>query len=325
MDKNLASLLVEDAPAPQGKADDQEKVLDDDEQTDDEPDPQDDVSDEAPSDDDDEGPETYRLKVDGAEIDVTLDELVQSYQIDGAARKRLQEATEVQRRAAEEGREIGYREGRARADEEVNAITSIRAQLNELVGAMGQRMFAPQVERPAPEMQAVDPIGYLQQMDAWREEQGKLQQLQGRVANFVRQHEQMVENQRRQVMSDNQRQLLTKRPELVDRQQQAAFTANVRLAQSAVGLSNEEVNSFPDHRGLLVLDMLGAYIARDRQGGKTPAQRVVADVRAPLAPGTVTYKRTKAQKQRRADRDRAKASGDYRDVAKLLITDAPKR
>jgi len=46
---------------------------------------------------------------------------------------------------------------------------------------------------------------------------------------------------------------------------------------------------------------------------------VVQKAKKTLRPGAQKAVRTGKQKQRRADRDRAAKTGDYRDVAKLLV------
>ena len=269
--------------------------------------------------------DAFTLTIDGEERQVSVDELVQSYQIDGAARKRLQEATEMRTRAVEEGRAEGMSSASAEIETGRTEITQQRAQLGELIGLVGPQLFAPRVNRPDPSMEHSDPIGFLTDMERWRQDQGRIQGLQQQLSAATIQQREQVEDQKAQAMANNRHQLSTKRPDLADPTKQAAFTQNVRVAQEAVGFTNAEVNAFPDHRGLLILDMLGERLAREQAGGPDPAQRVLAKTKTPMAPQAVQYKRTKVQKQRRADHDRAKKSGDYRDVAKLLMTEAPKR
>ena len=56
--------------------------------------------------DDEEAPKTFTVKVDGKETEVTEDEQVKAYQIDSAAQKRLQEATETRRAVEQERAEL---------------------------------------------------------------------------------------------------------------------------------------------------------------------------------------------------------------------------
>lgn len=267
--------------------------------------------------------EIVTLTIDGEDHEVSFDDLVQSYQIDGSARKRLQEATEMRKSAVEVGRQEGLASAQVEIETGRQEMQTARTELSELIALVGPNLFQPQVAQPDPAMERQDPLGYLSQMERWRGDQARLQNLQQNLVQQTQAQRDQVARQQTQVRDENRRQLMIKRPDLQAPEASAAFTKNVRTAQEAVGFTTEEVNAFPDHRGLMLLDMLGTFIARDTAGGLTPAQRVVQKGRKPMSPQATTYKRSAAQKQKRATTDKARATGDYRDVAKTLMVRKP--
>lgn len=298
--------------------------------------PPDDVDEEVPdgSEDDedleDPGPlddtiESFTFKVDGVETTATVEELISNYSIDGAARKRLQEATEARTVAREEGIAEGRQEAETLVTTRTQELDTMRQQFAGVIGMVGQQLFAPQVQPPDPAMDATDPIGYMQAKDRYRDDQMRIRQLQANVTNAVQQQNQQLETARQERQAAQGQQLRTKRPDLAEEKNVKAFTHSVRAAQNHVGFTQDEVDNFPDHRGLLLMELAGKYLALQNQEGPTPAQRIVAKAKKPITPGGVTYQRNIKQKRRRVDRERATASGDYKDIAKLLIQDAPER
>ncbi len=100
----------------------------------------------------------------------------------------------------------------------------------------------------------------------------------------------------------------------------------MRAAQDHFGFTAAEIDAFPDHRGLLALEYAGRALRAETAEGLTPAQRVVKKAKGKvMAPGAVTHNRSVVKKQRVAERKQAQTTGDYRDVAKLLVQSAPKR
>lgn len=302
----------------------------DDVQTGDDAEDVDDDEEQASSEDDDPDPEevsgdSYTFKVDGEDVTVSVEDLIRNYSIDGAAQKRLQEATEARKAATESGYREGMETARAEIQTRSTELENMRQEFSDVVGFVGQQLFAAQVERPDPAMEVTDPIGYLSKMEAWRQEQGRLQAMQQQITEFAAnqgQHTQKLRAERQQM---ERLALREKRPELMDHTIAREFTSDVRRAQNALGMSQAEVDNFPDHRGLLALELAGKFLKMAHGDAPTPAQKIVKATgkKKSLRPGAVTYQRSSKQKARRADRDKAKASGSYKDVAKLLIQDAP--
>lgn len=281
------------------------------------------LEDEEPSEDDeqpgDDSGDEYTFKVNGEEVTVSVDDLIKNYSIGSTAQQRLQEATEMRKQAQTHG----YTEGMEAAKEVIHSerqgLDSMRQQLSGILDHIGPQLFQPQVQQPDPAMQQHDPIGYLTQVEAFRQDQMRLQGLKQTLGGAAQKMAE-ADAQRLQHTQQNERiALRQKRPDLADPEKAKAFTADVRSAQTALGFTQAEIDAFPDHRGLLVLEMAGKYLALQNGKGDTPAQRVIKKAGKTLKPGGVTVQRSQKQKQRRANMDRAKQTGSVSDVAKTLI------
>jgi hypothetical protein len=321
-----------------GSEDDAPQIADDNNQDDTAIEDQSDLNEEFNNDDEDagedsdpsdDGADNFTFKVDGEEVTVSAQDLIKSYSFDGAAQKRLQEATEARKTAAETGRTEGMREAQVLIESQTQEINESRKQLSQLVGLVGGELFAPQVAQPNPELQISDPIGYLTQMEAWRSDQGRISQMQQQIVNATQGQNDQAAQKREQVQEQQRVALTQKRPELRQPEEAKAFTNNVRTAQEKFGFTAEEVNNFPDHRALLLLEYVGKQMAQfEGEGQLTPAQRVVEKARRkPMAPSSaaVSYQRSTKQKQARSNRERAQKTGSVQDVARTLIQSAPQK
>src|SRR6478735_386879 len=166
--------------------------------------------------------EVFTLRIEGKDHEVSLDELIQSYQISSAARLRLQEATQARAAAVEEGRTEGLRVAQAEIEDTRQSFDRTRQQLSQLVGIIGQQLFAPQVGRPDPSMEDADPIGYLTAVNRWREDQARIQGLQMQIAQITEGQRAEMAAQEREIQVQNRNALLQKRPDLRDPERQRA-------------------------------------------------------------------------------------------------------
>lgn len=286
----------------------------------------DDTEDEDPDEDDGSTEvDTYIIKRDGEEVTATIDELIAEFSIGSTARKRLEEATAIRAQAEETGRAEGMQQAEVQIATRTAEVDSAREQLSQLFGIVGNEIFSPRVARPDQNMQETDPLGYVSAMENWREDQARINGVQQQIASMTQEQNRLMEQRKAEIKREQQLSLSRKRPELAEPEKAKAFTADVRLAQEHFGFTGEEVNAFPDHRGLLVLEFVGQTLAKLNATGPTPAQKIVQKAKVKtMKPGAVAHKRSAVQKQTRANRDRARQSGDHRDVAATLIVDAPR-
>ncbi len=272
-------------------------------------------------DDLEEGIDFFRLTVEGEEVEATLDELKTSYQLRAAAQKRLNEATTIRAAAEEEGRRAGMDAAQAEITQTREAMNSANTALQTVLQAVGQEMFTPRVQPPDPALRETDPIRYHNQRDDYAAEVERIRGLEATVGKYMANASTQQAQRAQQMRLEQGRLLRNEREDLRTQEGQQLFTAHVRAAQNAVGFTQEEVDAYPDRRGLLVLEMAGKYL--ESVGAiqqDSPQSKVVRKAKKTMRPGANRpSQQTRRQKQRRADRDRAAQTGDYRDVAKLLV------
>lgn len=330
MDTNdiTASLIVDaepTTPEPEAPvADEEQEVIADDAGTDQDVETDDEIEDEDLAPEIETG-ESYTFKVDGQELTVSTEDLIKAYSLEGATQNRLQEASKMRATAIEEGRAEGLKSAQAEIETKTRELATAQQELSATIGLMGNELFAPKVPPPDPELRNTDPLGYSLAVTDWQQDQGRIQGLQQQLVQASQQQSQKMAALKAEAEQAQKNALRQKRPDLQDAATAQTFTSNVRLASEKLGFSIDEVNAVSDHRILLALDQIGVMFAGQQAEGPTPAQRIVEKAKKTLTPGAVVYKRNAAQKKRRAERDTAKSSGSYKDVAKLLITDAPRK
>jgi hypothetical protein len=204
--------------------------------------------------------EYYTVKVDGEEKDVTADELVKSYQLEQAAQKRMQEASEV----------------RKNSEAEMQAMMQQREQyaqaLNELQANLKSATDKPQEYWD--KLYTDDPIEYMRQRESARDQKDAAEQvaLTQQKLEAERQKELSAQNQAR--LQQEQEKLLQalpewKDPEVADREKQAIIT----YSQRNLGFSEAEISNMTDSRGVIAIRK--AYLYDQLMENKPAAQKKV--------------------------------------------------
>lgn len=271
----------------------------------------------------------YRVKVAGEDREVTLSELLKSYSGEGAIAKRLQEATEA-RNEAERARDIAIEQERVAAREtiqkEAEALRTQAQQLAAVYQHYGQALLAPQVELPDPQMQQTDPIRYLTQMEAYRQDQDRLRAQQAHMQEVVQQAEALEAQQRADFAREEVQRMIEEVPAMANPEYRKAQAGRVFEIGRAVGFTDAEIKKYATDRRVIYLAMLAAQgaeaIMGTRNGGKpTVTPKAGQPTSKPAMPRAAngTFK-----KKSEATVERAKSTGDYRDVAKTMLVRAPR-
>jgi myosin heavy subunit len=266
------------------------------------------------------------VKVDGELMHIRLSELKSSYSGDQVIAKRLQEATEA-RNDAVRARDVAVEQERHAARDVVqHEVETLRTQTSQLAAVYqhyGQALLQPTVQAPNEAMRAADPIGYLTQMDAYRHDQGRLQAQAAHMQEVVRQAELQEEQRKREYRQEQFQALVQEVPAMADEGYRRAQVTRVMGIGQAVGFTEAEIRMYSNDRRVIYLAMLAAKGAEDmiktRKGGVPTVK-----VKAAAPPQKATIRAANGQyKQRDAALEQAKSSGDYRDVAKTLLVNAP--
>jgi len=255
--------------------------------------------------DGEEAPQTkHRVKVDGQEQEVTLDDLKRSFAGQGYIQKRMQETAEIRKE-----NEATY-----------HALTQERAQLAQSL-AVVQQQFAANVSAkpPSRELLKTDPIRYLEEDAAYRDNMEQSQALAQHQA-YLQYHQSEQQAQAHGIYLSEQAQLLTQRiPDFADAKKAGDLKAKlIETGNQVYGFSADELNQVSDARHVQVLHDAMRY--RQLMAGKASMQEKVAQVNRPMVrPGA---KRTETDSSRTSDqknRARMKSTGSVDDVAKFLL------
>jgi hypothetical protein len=309
---SVASLLVND-PVEDEDQDDEAALADDADADEAEPDdlPEDEAQaeddgeqDEADDDEDDGGEElsgTVRVKVDGEEIEVTLDDLKRAYAGQGYIQKRMREVAEVRKEA-----EAVY-----------TALNQERAQLAQTLAAYQQQMQQVGMpQKPSKELLESDPITYFEKMEAYREATEAHQAREAQRYALERQQAELSQRAHMAVLQEQAQLLAQAIPEFADAEKAGKLKQDIVRSASNYGFSPEELGGVVDARQVQVLYDAMRY--RQLMAGKQKVTEKVANARPVIKPGVA---RTATQgKKAAADKVRArmKQTGSVDDVAAFL-------
>jgi len=214
-----------------------------------------------------EQPQTFTVKVDGKEVDVTLDELQKGY-------SRTQDYTRKTQQIAEVRKQV---------EQETQAVRAERQQYAQLLGALQAQL---QVSEPQVDLERLyneDPIEWVRQKEVLRERQEKayaIQAEQQRLSYVGQQEQQRAMEEHLESQKDA---LLAALPEWRDPKKAKAEKALVLESAKSVGFSDEDLKSVYDHRLVLLLRKAAMYdqMVSKRQGIKP----VVNNGPRPAKPG----------------------------------------
>ena len=214
-----------------------------------------------------EQPQTFTVKVDGKEVDVTLDELQKGY-------SRTQDYTRKTQQIAEVRKQV---------EQETQAVRAERQQYAQLLGALQAQL---QVSEPQVDLDRLyneDPIEWVRQKEVLRDRQEKayaIQAEQQRLSQLSQQEQQRAMEEHLESQKDA---LLAALPEWKDPKKAKAEKALVLESAKSVGFSDEDLKSVYDHRLVLLLRKAAMYdqMVSKRQGIKP----VVNNGPRPAKPG----------------------------------------
>ena len=258
------------------------------------------------SDEDDggEASQRFKVKVDGQELEVTLDDLKRSFAGQGYIQKRMQEVAAVRKEA-----EAVY-----------NSLNEERAQLAQALAVYQQQLSAAgNPQPPSKELLKTDPIRYLEEEAAYREQMEQRQALSQQQAILMQQQSEQQKRAYAAYLAE-QAQLLTQRiPEFADAKKAGELKrALIETGAQHYGFSPDELQAVSDARHVQVLHDAMRY--RQLMAGKERVQEKVAQVNRPVVrPGAKRPETTGKQIEAKKAAARMKSTGSVDDVAAFLL------
>lgn len=273
------------------------------EEEDDDSEELDDSEDEDYEDDDaeeaDEEPETYTVKVDGEEVQVSLDELKQGYSGQKYVQKGMQQAAEARKQA-----EAVY------AD-----LMRGRQELAQIIEQARHGKLVPP-QPPSRELLDSDPIEYMSQQAAYSDKMNEYQQMSQEVQQQLQMQAQHEERAKQQYMAVEAQKLVEKMPELADSEKAGKFKDNLlNGAKKYFGYTPEQVAMVGNHQDLLTLNYAIKYA--EMMEGKEQVAKKVKKAKPVVKAGAKKTKSNRSDRQKALDKVRK--TGSDMDALSALI------
>ena len=251
----------------------------------------------------------YAVTVNGAEQEVSLDELMKGYSRQSDYTRKTQEVSEQRKEfdAMKQNMAQEYQQIQAERQQYTQALQSL------MEGSMaGIDQFA-NVDWEV--LKETDPIEYVTRKEEFREAQEKVQNLQREQHMAQQRHHAQSQHEHRQMLQQETTALVTALPEWGDSSKQPDIAKNIRSYATENGFTKEELDSLVDHRSILVL--LKAQKYDQLQNSDVRGKKLKNKPRV-IRSGTGGSKKSDSKSQRAVKMKRLQSTGHVDDAASIL-------
>jgi len=231
-----------EAQLPDEGAAGDEELLDDADASSDETDPE--QSEEEGDSEEEEQPQVFTVKVDGKEVEVTLDELQKGYSRTQDYTRKTQQIAEVRKQTEAELQEV-----RAEREQYAQLLGALQAQV--------QQAAQPQVDWDR--LYQEDPIEWVRQREVMRENQEKAAAIQSEQQRLAQLSQQEQAKQREALLAQEQEALLAAIPEWKDSKKAQAEKAMLVQFGQKIGFTPDDLKNVVDHRAVVMLRKAALY------------------------------------------------------------------
>ena len=241
---------------------------------------------------------TYKVKVAGQELDVTLDELRNGYSRDADYRQKTEELSHQRKQFQSESE-------KQRQD--------YSQKLNEL----NQRLSTAQVDLNA-EINSAD-LDKLYEEDPTEaaKVERKLKKKQDALNQSLQQTQAEQKEQFSSFLQDQQRKLVSKMPEFSDPAKASSLKANMKSTLNNYGFNDQEVAQVYDHRIVMLVNDAMKY--RSMQNSKPNIAKKITKPSKPFSSGVKQGKSEANLKLRRDKFSRLKKSGSMKAAQDVFL------
>ena len=225
----------------EGAAGDEELLTDadaDDNETDSE------QSDEDGDSEEEDQPQVFTVKVDGKEVEVTLDELQKGYSRTQDYTRKTQQIAEVRKQTEAELQEV-----RAEREQYAQLLGALQAQV--------QQAAQPQVDWDR--LYQEDPIEWVRQRELARENQEKAAAIQSEQQRLAQLSQREQLQQREALLAQEQEALVAAIPEWKDAKKAQAEKAMLVQFGQKIGFTPDDLKNVVDHRAVVMLRKAALY------------------------------------------------------------------
>jgi len=244
---------------------------------------------------------TYLVKAAGEEREVTLDELIKSYQLGTDYTKKSQAVAE-ERKAVESERQ---------AVQEAKQMRDTYAQRLEMI----EQMLQPQQEENLEYLKETDPIGYSVKVAEMVQRDKQLSAVQAERSRIHQQQEQDRQAQMQSVVAEEMQKLTAYIPEFTDPAKGESIRNDIRAFGKQIGFSDNELAAVYDSRAVLTLYKAMQY---DKLVASKPAiTKKVNEAPKAIKSGVSKPRDSNAEEIRKL-KARAKSTGSVSDAASVF-------
>lgn len=194
---------------------------------------------EAPTDEPESESEKFTVKIDGKDVEVTLDELKNGYQRQQDYTRKTMEVAETRKQA-----ETEFSKAR---EERIKYAEGLQQQHFMLHAALQQ-----QDQIDWNRLIETDPVEYLKQKNLYEQRQSALQKTQQDYQRLEQQQAEETKAYQAKFLAQQQEELLAKLPEWKDEAKAKADKSAIRDFLINQGYGDQDIESLSDHRAVIV-------------------------------------------------------------------------
>lgn len=245
----------------------------------------------------------YRVKAAGEEREVTLDELIKSYQLGQDYTKKSQLVAE-ERKAVESERAA------------VSEAKQMRDQYAQRLQAMEQILAQQMPKEDLESLKDIDPIGYAVKVAEMSQREKQLQAVQAERMRIAEMQRADQAKQLESFLAEESRKLAEAIPEIADAEKGAAIKRAIRDYGKQIGFTDDQLSQAYDSKAVLTLYKAMQY---DKlMASKPQVTKRVAEAPRVLKAGTVATKGDNDARMTQKLKAQAKASGRVADAAAVF-------
>ena len=239
----------------------------------------------------------YAVTVDGTDLSVNLEELIQGYQRNADYTRKTQELAQERNQSSE------FVE---RSKKDVEAKLQKLDQLNNAAQAQLQQEYA---EVDFEKLYDEDPV------EAARLEH-KMRKKHSQLAQVQQQTQELQSQEFNKYLGEQQKLLTQKIPEFTDEQKGPRFKQQMRDYLGNIGFNDSEINSVYDHRYVMLVKDAMSY--RNLQKAKPGIKKKVANAPKVVKGGVAKSKGQADAEAKRQQLSKLRKTGQVRDAAKFF-------
>ncbi len=259
------------------------------------------------SEEEDEEEPVYAIKVDGEEIEVSLDELLKGYSRNSSFTRKSQALAEDRKRM--ESLQAQY-------SSEMQQIQAERQQYAQQLQSMIENSNLDQFANVDWErLKAEDPIEFVTKREEFREAQEKIARVHQHQQQAIAKNEAAAQHNWQESVKQEHAALVEKLPDWGDPGKQKELAGELRSYASSVGFQDAEIESLIDHRSFIVLNKARLY---DEMMKANPKAKKLKNKPKVIRGSKAATAKSESKSKRAALRNRLSETGNVNDAAALL-------